>query len=157
MTTISNRKKFEADLAKEIARSNRYKHPFSLVLFDVDCFKSINDSRGHEAGDEVLKAIASLVSSNIRKIDIFARWGGDEFVLILPGIAIEQANLVSEKLRQSISQMQTLPDTSVTCSFGVAEYRSGDSLTVLLAEADGALYNAKKSGRNRVENRLNGE
>ncbi len=151
LTSIANRKKFEQEIEKEISRSNRYNHPLSLIFFDIDFFKQINDNYGHKTGDEVLKNLCQQIKNNIRDIDSFARWGGEEFTIILPNLSLENALNTAEKLRQTISQFEILPDLFITCSFGVSEYKNGDNLNTLLHRADEALYSAKEHGRNRVE------
>ncbi|KEA62235.1 diguanylate cyclase [Marinobacterium lacunae] len=151
LTGIANRKKFEEELVKEKSRSDRYNHSLSLAIFDIDFFKRINDSFGHKVGDRVLNKLARFVAENIRDIDVFARWGGEEFVLIFPGIAIDGAVSCAEKLRSMISQHEIEPGLYVTCSFGVTEYRKGESIDDLFTTIDNALYEAKHAGRNRVE------
>lgn len=150
LTGLFNRLKFDQTLANEVLRSERYKTPLSLILFDIDRFKSINDSRGHLAGDKVLIDLAHLVGSCIRAPDFFARWGGEEFVLLLPGSDGGMGCQVANKLRDAIAKF-CFDDMCVTCSFGVAQYLEGDSTEALVARADAALYRAKLGGRNRVE------
>ncbi|MCG6200187.1 sensor domain-containing diguanylate cyclase [Psychromonas antarctica] len=150
LTKIANRHKFENVLCREISRANRYQHPLSLAIFDIDLFKHINDQYGHKTGDLLLCAISQLVSDNIRKLDLVARWGGDEFVLIFPEITHEKAYLICEKLRILISQSKVSDDLSATCSFGVSEYRYGDTLDTLFQRVDKLLFVSKENGRNRV-------
>ncbi len=151
LTEIANRKKFETELEKEISRSKRYGHPLSLVIFDIDFFKQVNDTLGHKTGDTVLQKLCQLVKQNIREVDFFARWGGEEFSIIFPGLAFESALSATEKLRMLVSDYQFGQNLSVTCSFGVSKYLKGDSVDVLFRRADEALYRAKELGRNRVE------
>lgn len=151
LTGIANRKKFEDELGKEVSRSERYNHPLSLAIFDVDYFKHINDTYGHRLGDEVLKKLADFVRHNIRDVDVFARWGGEEFVIIFPGVHLEGAMSATEKLRAQISQYEIDSGLFITCSFGVTECSKGESVETLFTRIDNALYVAKKSGRNRVE------
>ena len=151
LTAIANRKKFEEELKKEAARANRYKHPLSLAIFDLDFFKNINDSHGHKTGDLVLQKISRLVLNHIRKVDFFARWGGEEFTIIFPDLSLEKAILVADKLRMLISQYEIDPDLFVTCSFGVSEFQEDEAVEGLFQRADRALYRAKELGRNRVE------
>ncbi|GGC01514.1 histidine kinase [Marinobacterium zhoushanense] len=155
LTGIANRNKFEVELSKEISRSERYGHPLSLAIFDVDYFKHINDTYGHRTGDEVLKKLADFVRHNIRDMDIFARWGGEEFVIIFPSIHLEDAVHATEKLRAQISQYEIKTGLFITCSFGVTECGKGESVEALFTRIDNALYVAKKSGRNRVERLVN--
>ena len=151
LTNIANRKKFEEALNSEISRANRYDHPLSFVIFDIDHFKIINDSFGHKIGDQVLQGLASVVDDNIRDIDVFARWGGEEFVLILPCITIEEAINFSERLRQLISKAELSKGVYITCSFGVSEYHNTDAVEDLFHRADQALYRVKNNGRNGVQ------
>ncbi len=151
LTVIANRKRFEEEIQQEISRARRYKHPLSLALFDLDLFKDINDTHGHGAGDQVLKSTAELVRSNIRSVDCFARWGGEEFTLIFPNMLLKDAVLACEKLRKLIQQHEIEPGLSFTASFGVSLLQDGDSFEDLLRRADNALYRAKGKGRNRVE------
>ena len=151
LTNIANRKKFEEALNSEIARANRYEHALSFVIFDIDHFKLINDSFGHKIGDQVLQNMASVVVNNIRDIDVFARWGGEEFVLILPCITIEATLNFSERLRQLINQTELSKDVYITCSFGVSEYYNTDTVEDLFHRADQALYIIKNNGRNSVQ------
>ncbi|GAA0697079.1 sensor domain-containing diguanylate cyclase [Marinobacterium maritimum] len=151
LTGIANRKKFEEELSKEKSRADRYHHSLSLAIFDIDHFKQVNDTRGHKAGDGVLQNLTALVAAHIRDIDVFARWGGEEFVLIFPDVPLDGALSVANKLRQLVSEQEMIPGLRLTCSFGVTEYQQGDSIEQLFARIDNALYMAKNSGRNRVE------
>ncbi|WP_432696255.1 sensor domain-containing diguanylate cyclase [Marinobacterium sp. YM272] len=150
LTRIANRKKFEEQLQNEMSRADRYGHPLSISMFDIDHFKAINDTFGHETGDRVLKRLADFISANIRDIDFFARWGGEEFVLIFPDIGLEGAISCAEKLRQLIDAQELEPGLKISCSFGVTAYKAGDRFEDLFARIDNALYKAKNSGRNRV-------
>jgi len=151
LTNIANRKKFEEALNSEISRANRYEHPLSFVIFDIDHFKLVNDLFGHKIGDQVLQGIASLVNDNIRDIDVFARWGGEEFVLILPCITIEEALNFSERLRLLINKTELSKGVYITCSFGVSEYHHTDTVEDLFHRADQALYGVKNNGRDGVQ------
>ncbi|AZQ84744.1 sensor domain-containing diguanylate cyclase [Colwellia sp. Arc7-635] len=150
LTKIANRRSFEAELTKEIMRANRYHHPLTLSIFDIDEFKKINDKYGHRVGDNILCSISQLVANNIRAVDLLARWGGDEFVIIFPEQSQLQAHKTSEKLRVIISEYQVSSTISVTCSFGVAQYQQGDSITELFQRVDDLLYISKEQGRNKV-------
>ena len=152
LTLIPNRKKFEEALTKEIARANRYMHPLSVALFDIDFFKQINDRYGHKVGDKLLRNISALVANNIRSIDFFARWGGDEFVLIFPDLTPESANGVCEKLRKLITEHETEKISGITSSFGVTGYIEGDTNETIFQRVDKLMYQSKEKGRNRVEN-----
>jgi diguanylate cyclase (GGDEF)-like protein/PAS domain S-box-containing protein len=151
LTEVANRKRFVEEIQHEIRRAGRYKHPLTLAIFDLDLFKGINDNHGHGAGDLVLKSTAELVRSNIRSMDCFARWGGEEFTLIFPNMTLENAVLACEKLRKLIQQHRIEPDLSCTASFGVSLFTHGDCFEDLLRRADDALYRAKAKGRNLVE------
>jgi diguanylate cyclase (GGDEF)-like protein len=156
LTQIHNKRAFETSIEREVSRSQRYRRPLSLVLFDIDHFKRINDSCGHLAGDAVLRQLASLVSANIRREDIVARVGGEEFALIAPEIGAEPARLLAEKLRSTIERTPCHfeeKDIPITSSFGVSEMRPDQPPMApkeLYRLADERLYAAKKGGRNRV-------
>ncbi|QYJ85298.1 sensor domain-containing diguanylate cyclase [Shewanella mesophila] len=151
LTSIANRRSFEVELTKEILRSKRYNHPLSLAIFDIDLFKNINDTYGHNKGDLILQKLCRLVSKNIREQDCFARWGGEEFVIIFPEITLENALEVTEKLRSTISQYEFEPNLYISCSFGVTECNSTDSIEAVFQRIDNSLYQAKRNGRNRIE------
>jgi diguanylate cyclase (GGDEF)-like protein len=136
---------------KEKSRALRKEHPLSLVMVDLDNFKRVNDLHGHNTGDFVLRKIAGLVRSRIRKYDIFGRWGGDEFVLLLPETAREEALRVAEKLRECIHQDAALHALQVTASIGVYEVEDlEESLSNIIEKADQRMYAAKEGGRNKV-------
>ncbi|NPA82540.1 MAG: diguanylate cyclase [Epsilonproteobacteria bacterium] len=147
---ISNRLKFDSTLDKEIENFKKNKKPFSLIFFDIDHFKSINDKYGHKTGDKILIELAKLVSSIIRKSDTFARWGGEEFAIILPGADIKKAYEIAEKIRKEIEKHDFNFEGKVTCSFGVTQVKEADTATSIITRVDEALYEAKRSGRNRV-------
>ena len=151
LTGLSNRLKFNQALATEISRSTRYKTPLSLVLYDVDNFKVVNDTHGHQIGDKVLVQLSRFVPGLLRNTDLLARWGGEEFVILTPGSDGDMAYQATEKLRNAIAQVGFDEIGTVTCSFGVAQYVYGDTADTLISRADGALYRAKLNGRNRVE------
>ncbi|MEA1990320.1 MAG: diguanylate cyclase [Pseudomonadota bacterium] len=127
-----------------------YNPVFSLVLFDIDHFKSINDNYGHDIGDLVLKELTTLVSLHLRSTDAVIRWGGEEFLVLLPNTTIEQATLIANNLKNQISRHQFTKVRSVTCSFGVSQYKKEDTKESLVKRCDQALYHAKNSGRNKV-------
>ena len=149
LTKINNRGYFNEQLAKEIASAERYPNPVSLILFDIDKFKVINDTLGHLAGDTVLRELAALISDNIRQTDVFARWGGEEFVILVTNINIVQAAKFSEKLRKIIETHRFSVERDITCSFGASTYRPPEKIEDFLQRTDEALYRAKKGGRNR--------
>lgn len=150
LTGIFNRLKFNAILETEVQRYIRYAHNLSIILFDLDLFKNVNDEYGHDVGDLVLIAIARLVKETIRTSDVFARWGGEEFIILLPETTLKQACLVAEKVRQTIESNEFEEVKGVTCSFGVSQFRSGDVIKDFFKRCDDALYEAKKHGRNKV-------
>ena len=148
LTGIYNRHYFDQKIEEEVARTDRYKTPFSLVMLDIDFFKRVNDEYGHETGDMVLIEYTRFVSDILRKTDVFCRTGGEEFMIILTNTALEEAEIISQKLRLEIEEhKKVLP---ITMSFGVVQYQSGESIKSLLKRVDDALYTAKKSGRNIV-------
>jgi diguanylate cyclase (GGDEF)-like protein len=151
LTGLYNRAEFDEALASETGRSGRYKSPLALIMFDIDHFKQVNDAFGHQVGDEVLVQLSQTVSGNVRHTDVLARWGGEEFVILAPGLDGAAAFQAAEKIRRLISQTAFPTTGRVTCSFGVAEHVKGDTAETLVARADGALYRAKMMGRNRVE------
>ncbi|MBF0320133.1 MAG: diguanylate cyclase [Nitrospirae bacterium] len=151
LTNIYNRKKFEDELYKEIERALRYNNYLSLIIFDIDHFKAVNDTYGHQAGDYVLKEITKLVTENIRKLDVFARYGGEEFVILTPETNVAGAKELAEKLREKIQDYEYKNVGKVTCSFGVSEYVRQEDPAGFIKKADYALYIAKNKGRNRVK------
>jgi len=149
LTQIFNRNRFEFFLNQEMKKTARYGGEFSLIMFDIDNFKLVNDTYGHDAGDIVLKELTSLVSRNTRDVDIFARWGGEEF-MIISQTNIYQSEMFAEKLRQIISKNSFKNVGSVTCSFGVTQYKKADTVQSIVKRCDNMLYSAKESGRNCV-------
>ncbi|MBU2864411.1 diguanylate cyclase [Reinekea forsetii] len=150
LTDIANRKKLDSTLKQEWARYIRYKEVFSIIVLDLDHFKSINDNFGHPEGDRVLKAVADAITLAIRNTDLVGRWGGEEFLVILPLTPIENAVHVAEKLRMAITRLDGFPMLDVSASFGVASSDQVIDLDNLFRIADAALYTAKESGRNCV-------
>lgn len=152
LTNIYNRLHFGHFLDAEIDRVKRYGGTFSIIFFDLDRFKEVNDEYGHLVGDEVLKRVAEIVEKANRNADIFARYGGEEFIILAPATDIAGARVHAERLRNDIEHHRFSEISHLTCSFGVAEYKpDADDVTSLFKRADTALYNAKKLGRNRVE------
>ena len=149
LTQVSNRGYFNQQLSLEIARANRYQSSLSLMLLDIDCFKLINDTHGHLTGDIVLKEITRMVQGHIRKNDLLARWGGEEFTVLIPGVNGINAFQFAEKLRKIIADATFAEKLTITCSFGISSYRLGETAEDVLKRADKALYSAKESGRNR--------
>lgn len=150
LTGLFNRHHIEETIKDEISRCLRYRLPLSLVLFDIDNFKDINDTYGHDVGDEVLKAIASVLQENTRGTDLAGRWGGEEFLVLLPQADEKVSMNVAEKLRLAIETLQHSEISQVTASFGVTQFMEGDDVNNLVKRADQALYKAKERGRNQV-------
>ncbi|MBI9112469.1 diguanylate cyclase [Maridesulfovibrio ferrireducens] len=150
LTGLPNRHGFSAEIKKIMHLSKRYKHPLSIAIFDLDYFKAINDTYGHGVGDEVLKEFSRLVCSRIRNTDIFARIGGEEFVMVMPETSIEAAKLLLNKIREVISGQHFAHGEKVTTSIGVTSYSGVEQLDQLLEAADNALYQAKRKGRDQV-------
>jgi diguanylate cyclase (GGDEF)-like protein len=122
-----------------------------MILCDIDRFKEVNDRYGHDAGDHVLKTIADIVRGNIRKTDYFVRWGGEEFIILSSETQLDKAYALSERIRKKIESYKFDNTGTVTVSFGVTEFREGDTAAVFIKRADNAMYEAKNKGRNRVE------
>jgi diguanylate cyclase (GGDEF)-like protein len=154
LTGLANRRLCSAALEKELARAQRFEEPLTLVLADIDDFKLINDRWGHPTGDEVLKDFAELLSDSVREIDLAGRWGGEEFVLLLPGTDLEGGRQLAERIREALgSQRLVAPDgeeIDVSASFGVASFPAVAGQNQLVAAADAALYEAKRLGKDRV-------
>ncbi|WP_417333598.1 diguanylate cyclase [Halarcobacter sp.] len=152
LTGLFNRQKFNEIFKKEIKREKRYNNNLSLIIFDIDNFKNFNDDFGHNVGDEVLKIISKVLLENIREHDSVARWGGEEFLVLLPQTDELGAKNVAEKIRKAIESYKRddIP-RQITASFGVTRFKKDDNETSILKKADDALYKAKKEGKNRVE------
>jgi len=154
LTQVANRRALDAELSKEVARSDRYKTKLSMVMIDLDHFKDLNDLHGHPAGDEVLKSVARILERHKRKGDFVARYGGEEFAVLLPHANAEDAAAWAERARVSLtaSSIETKAGTlSVTASFGVATFGPNQATPEsITAAADRALYSAKDAGRNQV-------
>lgn len=150
LTGMFNRLKVDEVLNYEVTRSVRYGISLCVVLFDIDNFKKINDTFGHQTGDVVLKEIAAISQSRAREVDTVGRWGGEEFIVICPQTGIKGASGLAEGLRLAFSSHAFDTVDRVTCSFGVAEYNPGESTADMLKRADVALYQAKHEGRNKV-------
>jgi diguanylate cyclase (GGDEF)-like protein len=151
LTGLFNRRYFEETLDQELYRAERYRMPLSLIMADIDHFKPYNDTHGHPKGDQALKVMAAILTETTRRVDVVARYGGEEMVLILPLTPKHPALLAAEKLRLAVEGTQ-FPDGQLTMSLGVATYpEDGGSAAELIKAADDALYAAKQAGRNRVE------
>lgn len=150
LTGLVNRSQFDAVLKSEVNRQHRYARPLSLIMLDLDYFKQINDSHGHDVGDQVLESIAGLLKRNLRKADCCARWGGEEFMLLAPETSLEQAVRLADKIRNAIKHTDFPIQGSVTASFGVVEVHSQEPVKSVMKRVDDALYLAKEKGRDRV-------
>ncbi|WP_227470389.1 GGDEF domain-containing protein [Massilia sp. YMA4] len=154
LTGIANRRKMTDAIAAELERARRFQHPLALLMVDIDHFKRINDTFGHDVGDRAIVAMANLLTASLRTIDMAARFGGEEFVVLMPETDEAVAAVAAERLREAASAIR-LPagdgsDVVLTVTIGVAAARADDSPSALLVRADKALYRGKKSGRNRV-------
>jgi two-component system cell cycle response regulator len=150
---VANKRHLLDFLDREIARATRHHRPLSLVLFDVDVFKNLNDRYGHLAGDEVLKGIAAVVSTQIRREELFARYGGDELAVVLPETTVEEAALFCDRIRTAVENETFDYDGEplrATISLGAAALEPSDTPDALIARADARLYRAKEQGRNVV-------
>lgn len=150
MTQIHNRKSIEGILQNEQNRVKRYKHPLSIILFDVDNFKKINDTLGHNVGDKVLMEISKLVSASIRETDYVGRWGGEEFLIVLSETTLHDGYVLADQIREKIYAYDFEEIQNVSCSFGVSQCSEDDTNEALIKNADIALYEAKHSGKNKV-------
>lgn len=150
LTKIYNRNKIYELAPVEIERAKRHRSSLVLVIMDVDNFKEINDSRGHGCGDRVLFSLAQLIKGMIRQTDIFARWGGDEFIILSSQSTLSETRKLIVRIQKSIRKLRAKNSVQFTCSFGIVKYQVGDTLNSLIAKADGALYSSKAKGRNRI-------
>jgi polar amino acid transport system substrate-binding protein len=149
LTKIYNRRKIDEILDKEIKIAKRYNESLSLIFFDVDHFKQINDTFGHKAGDKVLIELTKLVKNNIRESDYFGRWGGEEFIIVCPHTDLESAKKLAEKLRKVIEEAE-IDGIKLTCSFGVTQIIENDTLESSTSRVDKLLYISKETGRNKI-------
>ncbi|MFA9460175.1 sensor domain-containing diguanylate cyclase [Thiohalorhabdus sp. Cl-TMA] len=151
LTGIANRMQFEQDLAREVGKAERYGRPLTLIMFDVDHFKRVNDSHGHESGDRVLQEVVAVAGTRLRDVDILARWGGEEFMVLAPETGERGGFELAERIRQTVAEHAfPIPEQIVTASFGVAAYESGEGEGTFLRRVDEALYRAKAEGRDQV-------
>ena len=151
LTGIFNRMKTEEILAKEISEFQTSANPLSVILVDVDHFKSVNDTYGHSEGDNVLRSIVSILKDNIRDSDSLGRWGGEEFLIVTPKTNVQSSYSIAQRLTKLVSNYDFANIGHVTVSMGVSTLNDGESFCELLINADKALYRAKENGRNRVE------
>jgi len=155
LTNIFNRYKIDLSLKTQIDLSKKYNVTLSIIFFDIDDFKKINDTYGHKAGDYALIELSKLIKNNIRQTDIFGRWGGEEFIIILPNTNLTTASHIANKLKNAVEKHSFKNIGKLTCSFGVTELKENDSINTITIRADSFLYEAKKRGKNRVISDLN--
>lgn len=151
LTEMYNRRKITELFETEYARYKRYRHPLSIMLIDIDYFKTVNDEFGHNQGDLTLQEIAAILKTEARESDHVGRWGGEEFLMICPETDIEGACTLAEKLRKSINEYQFTNIGHKTASFGITTCSDKCTFESMINQADKALYNAKTAGRNKVE------
>jgi diguanylate cyclase (GGDEF)-like protein len=154
LTKLFNLRHFYEQLAREMDRSRRYRHPLSLILLDVDDFKKYNDTYGHQEGDVVLATLAAVIKKCLRKIDTACRYGGEEFVVILPETAMAQGRLIAERIRRSFHDKVFEPNgwdkVQKTISLGAAQYSENETATDFIKRADANMYKAKSLGKNQT-------
>lgn len=150
LTGLANRRGGEKHVANEISRARREKRPLSCVLFDIDRFKLVNDTFGHQAGDQLLRDVSALLRRAVRAYDILIRWGGEEFLLVMPGVDLAGARMLADRLRVAVESMDTHGLGPITVSAGAAEFEGDYDLPSTLRTADRRLYRAKAAGRNCV-------
>jgi diguanylate cyclase (GGDEF)-like protein len=152
VTGVFNRRYFQVRLDEELQRSHRHQIPLALLMIDIDDFKRVNDSHGHLAGDIILRDVGEILRRSVRVFDVCARFGGEEFVIIMPGSSSENALRIAERIRERIETYRpadrTLATTRVTVSVGLAVSSSEATVSQLLERADQALYAAKRAGKN---------
>lgn len=147
LTGLANRRGCEKSIAGEISRAERERKPLSCIMLDIDRFKQVNDTMGHQAGDQVLRELSAVLRQSVRAYDIVARWGGEEFLVVLPGADLEAARQLAERIRVGV---QKLPTSTVTISAGAAEFDTDYDFEATLRTADRRMYEAKAAGRNCV-------
>ena len=150
LTGLYNRHKFIELYTTEAHAMHQRDQALSLMMLDVDYFKKINDNHGHNVGDDVLSSMAAIIKNTLRNIDIVSRWGGEEFVVLLPTVNIDQAHIIAEKIRANVEKHRFSEGLNVTISIGIHQIDEKDSLEESISKADNALYHAKQHGRNRV-------
>jgi diguanylate cyclase (GGDEF)-like protein len=150
LTGLANRRGGERSVASEISRARRQRTALSCIFIDIDNFKRINDTFGHQAGDRLLREISDLLRHTLRAYDILVRWGGEEFLLILPGVALDQARRLAERIRAAVERLDTQGLGPVTISAGTAALDANYDFETMLMAADRRLYEAKSNGRNTV-------
>lgn len=148
MTGIGNRKHYDATLLEQLGLAQRYVHPFSIMVLDIDYFKKVNDHHGHDTGDKVLKEYTKIIHEHLRRTDVFCRIGGEEFIIVLPHTTKDKAYLLAQKLRILVEEHKQI--VPITMSFGLVQYVKGDDEESIFNRADTALYKAKDGGRNKA-------
>ncbi len=151
LTTLANRHYLNLALIDQFTQAQQSDHSFAIILADIDHFKQVNDTHGHAAGDQILRAFAKQIQQRVTPQQIIGRWGGEEFLIILPEADLTHAQAIAGQLQTTIAQASFPLINYLTASFGVCQYQLGDSTTSLLERADHALYHAKQSGRNQVK------
>ena len=151
LSGLYNRMKIESYCEIEIERSRLYNETFSVILIDVDYFKEVNDTYGHNIGDRVIENISKILRESVRSIDYVGRWGGEEFLIILPKTTMKEAFNIAEEIRLSVMQNNFSPADHVTISAGIAQYETGDTTEKIIQRSDEELYKAKEGGRNQVQ------
>lgn len=151
LTGAYNRATFKEITEREIERFERYNRPLSAIMFDIDHFKKLNDTYGHNIGDYVLKTIAKIVRVNIRKTDYFVRWGSEEFMIIASETNLDNAQTLTERIRKQVESHNFKNLGKVTVSFGITEFKENDTEDSFIKRTVDAMYEAKGKGRNRVE------
>lgn len=150
LTGVSNRYRLEKTLALEVERAQRFHQPLSVMAIDLDDFKDVNDTFGHASGDMVLIALANLIQSNVREIDLVSRWGGDEFMIVLPNTNLSAAKITAEKLLRLTRNIPLDKNIQTSISIGLAELQPQESAMRLSIRADSALYKSKGAGKNKI-------
>jgi len=150
LTKLYNRMKLEETLNEQLRLANRYKTPFGVIIIDIDYFKEVNDTYGHQAGDQVLFEIANILQAKTRETDIVGRWGGEEFLIVSPKTDLKGLTQLAKTLRSSIEEYEFKIVKRKTASFGVTQYKLDENIDAMIDRADDALYKAKKAGRNKV-------
>jgi diguanylate cyclase (GGDEF)-like protein/PAS domain S-box-containing protein len=151
LTQVFNRIKYYEIMKREMERTRRYDHPLSIIMFDIDHFKKVNDIYGHAVGDYVLRTLTQIVKENLRETDYLVRWGGEEFIIIAPDTDLKKAEILAERNRKASEKYKYEHTGKVTVSFGVTQFIKDDNEDTVIKRADDALYEAKRKGRNRVE------
>jgi diguanylate cyclase (GGDEF)-like protein/PAS domain S-box-containing protein len=150
LTQVFNRTKYYEIMQREIERTKRYNHPLSIIMFDIDHFKKVNDIYGHTVGDYVLRTLTQIVKENLRETDYLVRWGGEEFIIIAPDTDLKKAKILAERNRNASEKYKYDHAGTITVSFGVTQFIKDDNEDTVIKRVDDDLYKAKRKGRNRV-------